>query len=290
MADPEEKGLPAETPAETGTPPEPTDTPVVSEPDATPKPEATPAPEGEEPAKPSLDDFSLDDILERSDLKEHLKKAVQSAGDRAVARAETRYEEKVRQAQANAQAETDAAERQRLVASEDFDEIGRQEVAKSEANERLRESLEQAGEAIAGVTVKQYTQELGEETVERIIQEQNAAGGNPISLAKAFAEEATKKAVGKATESAVIEAERRFDEKLEAFREEQGVTRRSAEAEDTGPVDKISGTPPAAVTPETEKTWETEVDRYNAGDITWEEMEPFQIAHDKETGGQGMRG
>ncbi len=289
MADPEEKGLPAETPeAET---PEPVDNPPAeSAPAATPEPEATPAPEGEEPAKPSLDDFSLDDILERSDLKEHLERAVQSAGDRAAARAETRYEDKVRQSQANAQAETDAAERRKLVASEELDEIGRQEVAKSEANERLRESLEQAGEAIAGATVKQYTQELGEETVERIIQEQNAAGGNPVSLAKAFAEEATKKAVSKATESAVTEAEARFDEKLEAFREEQGVTRRSEEAEDTGPVDKISGTPPAVVISETDKTWETEVDKYNAGDITWEEMEPFQVAHDKETGGQGMRG
>jgi len=288
MADPEEKGLPAETPAaET---PEPVENaPAEGTPATTPEPEATPAPAEEptpEPAKPSLEDASLDSILEREDVK----RWGQSISDRAASRAESKFSELQRKQEVDAAAAEATKHRQSLVEDENFDQIGREEVAKSEANSQFIESLATAGEAIGAATAARYTQELGEEAVDRIVREHDASGGSIIDLNRAFAEEATKKAVSKATESAVTEAEARFDEKLEAFREEQGVARRSEEAEDTGPVDKISGTPPTAVTPETEKTWETEVDRYNAGDITWEEMEPFQIAHDKEIGGRGMRG
>jgi hypothetical protein len=292
MADPEEKGLPAETPAETGTPPEtsPETPPAANEPDVTPKPEATPAPEGEEPAKPSLDDFSLDEILARADVADKLDKTAQSAKDSATARAETRFEEKARRAQEVAQANVDAEERKKLVASEDFDEIGRQEVAKAEAKERLLESLSQAGEAITQETVRRYTRELGEEAVERIIQEQDAAGGDSITLTKAFAEEATSRAVEKATSNAITEAEKRFEEKLEAYATDGRVKERSEEAATTGPVEKVSGTPPVQKGSEEPETWESKVDKFNAGEISWEEMEPYQKAHDKETGGSGMRG
>ena len=290
MADPEQ-GQPAENP-ETGTPPEtPENPPVANEPDVTPpEPEATPAPEGEEPAKPSLDDFSLDDLLGRSDLKEHLDKVAQSAGDRAAARAETRFEDKAQRAQEVAQASADSEERRKLIASEDFDEIGRQEVAKAEAKERLLESLAQAGEAITQETVRRYTKELGEEAVERIIQEQDAAGGDQITLTRAFADEATTRAVGKATADAITEAEKRFDDKFEAMKTDGLVKERSAEAENTGPVEKVSGTPPVQKGSEEPETWESMVDKYNAGEISWEEMEPVQKEHDKETGGSGMRG
>ena len=287
MADPEE-GQPAETPeAET---PEPVENaPAEDTPAVTPEPGAAPAPAEEpaaEPAKPSLEDVSLDSILEREDVK----RWGQSISDRAAARAETKFSELQQKQEANATAAEATKRRQIQVDNEEFDEIGREEVAKSEANTRFIESLATAGEAIGAATAARYTQELGEETVDRIVREHDASGGSIIDLNKAFAEEATKKAVSKATETAVTEVEVRFDEKLEAFREEQGVARRSEEAENTGPIDKISGTPSTAITPETDKTWETEVDKYNAGEITWAEMEPFQIAHDKETGGQGMRG
>jgi len=292
MADPEQ-GQPAENP-ETGTPPEtPENPPVANEPDVTPpEPEATPAPEGEEPAKPSLDDFSLDDLLGRSDLKEHLDKVAQSAGDRAAARAETRFEDKAQRAQEVAQASADSEERRKLIASEDYDEIGRQEVAKAEARNRSLESLTQAGEAIAQETVKRYTKVLGEETVERVLEEQSDAvyRGDAVAIAQALGEAATQKAVGKATADAIAEAAKALDEKIEARLVEAGLAKREEEAATTGPVEKVSGTPPVQKGSEEPETWESMVDKYNAGEISWEEMEPVQKEHDKETGGSGMRG
>lgn len=282
MADPE-KGQPAET-DETGTPPETKENPpAASEPDADPKPEAK-LPEKEEPASPSVDDFSLDDLLERSDLKEHIERRAQSAGDSAAARAETRLmtESKTRETAVKTAAET--AERKKLIADENFDEIGRQEAAKAEANERLMESLSMAGEVIGRATTERYSQELGEEAVDRIIKEQDAAGGNVIDLNRALAEESTKRAVEKATGTAIEEAEERFGKKLEATLTDRGVKERSKEAAETGPVEKVSGSQAEVKDTGEEDTYESMSEAYGKGEKTYEEFKPFKDAHDKARG------
>ncbi|KKK56081.1 hypothetical protein LCGC14_3068100, partial [marine sediment metagenome] len=89
---------------------------------------------------------------------------------------------------------------------------------------------------------------------------------------------------------AITEAEKRFEDKFEAMKTDRLVKERSVEAENTGPVEKVSGTPPVQKGSEEPETWESMVDKYNAGEISWEEMEPVQKEHDKETGGSGMRG
>ena len=289
MADPKEEGLPAEKPEE-GPPETPDETPPAEgAPDATPKPEATPAP-AEEPtpelAKPSLDDAPLDDILAREDVK----RWGQSVRDRATSLAESKAEDLQRKRETDVAAVEAADRRQKMVENEEFDTIGREEVAKSEANERFMESLAKAGEAIGAATATRYAQELGEETVDRIIAEHGASGGSIIDLNRAFAEEATKRAVERATKGAIGDQIKELDERFEARLAEANLGKREEEVVDSGPVDKISGTPPAPATPSEEKTWETEVDRYNAGEITWEEMAPYQEAHDKEIGGRGMLG
>ncbi len=290
MADPEEKGLPAETPtAETPEPVTPEETPAEGTPAATPEPEAEPEPAAEptpEPAKPSLEDASLDSILEREDIK----RWGQSISDRATSRAETKFEQLARKRETEAAAAEATKHRQGLIDNEEFDQIGREEVARSEANTRFMESLATAGEAIGAATAARYAQELGEETVDRIVKEHDAAGGSIIDLNRALAEAATEKAVGKATETAIAEAEKRFEEKFEAHGLENREKERSEEAETTGPVEKVSGTPPIQKSSEEPTTWESAVDKFNAGDISWEEMEPFQKEHDKEIGGSGMRG
>ena len=289
MADPEEKGLPAETPeAETPEPVTPEETPAEGTPAATPEPEAAPALAEEptpEPAKPSLEDASLDSILEREDVK----RWGQSISDRAASRAETKAEQLSQKRETDAAAAEATKRRQSQIDNEQFDDIGREEVAKSEAHTRFMESLATAGEAIGAATAARYAQELGEETVDRIVKEHDASGGSIIDLNRALAEEATKRVVGKATETAVAEAEKRFEEKLEAFGLADREKERSEEAETTGPVEKVSGTPPTPKGLEEPSTWESMVDKFNAGEISWTEMEPFQKEHDKETGSSGMR-
>ena len=301
MADPE-KGLPAEQPAETGTPPDPTATPapVANEPDVTPQPEATPAPAPEaapaaeeptpEPAKPSLSDYSLDQLLEHSGLKEHIETVASRSAQSATDKAEARAAQQVKQNAANARAEVETSKRRKLVEDENFDQIGRDEVAQAEANERLMESLSTAQIAIAQQTTEQYTRELGEETVDRIIKEQAAANTGLSGLQKAYADEVTRRAVETAAKGAIEAATKTLDEKFEARLAEAGLAKRDEEVAATGPVEKVSGTPPVHEGSEEPKTWETEVDKYNAGEISWTEMEPYQKAHDEETGGSGMRG
>ncbi len=301
MADPGKEGQPAENP-ETGTPPDPTATPapVASEPDVTPQPEATPAPAPEaapaakepapEPAKPSLSDYSLDQLLEHSGLKEHIETVASRSAQSATDKAEARAAQQVKQNAANARAEAEASKRRKLVDEENFDQIGRDEVERAEANERLMESLSTAGAAIAQQTTERYTQELGEETVDRIIREQAAANTGVVGLQKAFADEVTRRTVETATKGAVEEATKALDERFEARLAEAGLAKREEEVAATGPVEKVSGTPPVQEGSEEPKTWETEVDKFNAGKISWPEMQPYQIQHDKETGGSGMRG
>ncbi len=293
MADPEQ-GLPAETPPETGTPPEPKEAPpAANEPAVTPpEPEATPAPAAEpapEPAKPSLSDYSLDELLEHSGLKEHIETIASRSAQSASDKAEARAVQQAKQNAANARTAAETARRNELVKEENFDQIGREEVEKAEAQERSAESLIQAGLIIGQTSAEQYARVLGEETVDRILQEQAALGGGVGNVQKAFADEVTKRAVEKATEGAFEKATKALDEKFEARLEEAGLARREEETAATGPVEKVSGTPPIQESPEEPKTWETMVDKFNAGEISWVEMEPVQIEHDKETGGTGMR-
>ena len=299
MADPGKEGQPAENP-ETGTPPEPTDNPpAANEPDVTPQPEATPAPAPEaapaaeeptpEPAKPSLSDYSLDELLEHSGLKEHIETIASRSAQSATDKAEARATQQARQDAANARADADASKRRKLVEEENYDQIGRDEVEQAEANERLRKSLSTAQMAIAEQTTAQYTRELGEETVDRIIEELRGSETGIAGLQKAFADEVTRRAVENTAKGAIEEATKTLDEKFEARLAEAGLAKREEEVATTGPVEKVSGTPPVQKDSEEPETWETMVDKFNAGDITWTEMEPFQIAHDKETGGSGMR-
>ena len=275
MDDQEETGQPAETDED---PPVDTDEKPAEKPEGEkPDPEAKPE-EEREPAKPSGDDKPLNELLEREDIK----RWGQSIGDRAVARAESRFKALAEKREQDAMAAEDKAERKKLVEAEDFDEIGRRDVAKSEAEERLLESLELAGGAISRATTERYAKELGEETVDRIVRETGDRGGSVVDLNTALAEESTKKAVKKATGTALEEAEKRFGDKLEARLADAGVAKRSKDAETTGPVEKVSGAKPDVRDSDEETTFEDAQDAYGRGDMSWEKFKPFRDAHDKE--------
>ena len=146
----------------------------------------------------------------------------------------------------------------------------------------MLESLEIAGGAISQVTAKRYADELGEETVDRIAREVNERGGDVVELSRAFAEETTKRTVAKATKTAVDEAEERFSEKLDARLADSRVKERSEEAETTGPVEKVSGTPADTTGTEEEDDYESASLKYGRGDMPWVDFEPFKKTHDKE--------
>ena len=287
MAD-QETGLPAET-DETGTPAvedneeTPAGGPEADQADdeKEPGPEATPAPKGdEEPATPSIDDIPLETLLEREDVK----RTLQSVGDRAESKAEARFKQLAEDQRTSAQAEAELARRQKQIADEDYDAIGREEADKTAAQERLRESLELAGGVISQVAATRYTETLGEETVDKIANEIRERGGNVIDLTTALAEEATKRAVKQATGVAIDEAEQRFDTKLEARLAEAGLEKRGKDAETTGPVAEVSGTPPDTTVSDEEETYESMSEKYGTGEVAWEELLPYKEAHDKERG------
>lgn len=287
MAD-QETGLPAET-DETGTPADnDNETPPAGGPEANqagnenePGPEATPAPKGdEEPATPSIDDIPLEKLLEREDVK----RMVQGVGDRAESRAEARFKQLAKDQADESRAEAEISRRQKQIADEDFDAIGREEADKTAAQERLRESLELAGGVISQVASTRYTETLGEETVDRIANEVKNRGGNVVDLTTALAEEATKRAVKAATGVAIDEAEKRFDTKLEARLAEAGLEKRDKDAETTGPVTEVSGTPPDTTVSDEDETYESMSEKYGKGDVAWEELLPYREAHDKERG------
>ncbi len=288
MAD-QETGQPAETdetgaPAGTDNATKPAGGPEADQAggENAPGPEATPpAPEAEaEPAKPSIDDFPLETLLERTDVK----RALQSIGDRATSQAEARFKELAEVEKSEVRAEAEMARRKKLVAEENFDELGREEAAKDDAKERLLESLELAGGVISQVAAKRYADTLGEETVDRIANEVRESGGDVVTLTTALAEEAQKRAVEKTAETSVAEAEKRFDVKLEALRAETGLAKRDKVAENTGPVAEVSGTPPDTAVSDEEKTYESQSEAYGRGDIPYEELLPYKEAHDKERG------
>ncbi len=287
MAD-QETGLPAET-DETGTPADnDNETPPAGGPEANQAdnenesgPEATPAPTGdEEPATPSIDEIPLEKLLK----VEGVKRALQSVSDTATSKAEARFKQLAKEQADEARAEAEVARRRKQVADEDFDAIGRDEVERDAAKERLQESLELAGGVISQVAATRYTETLGEETVDKIANEIRERGGNVIDLTTALAEEATKRAVKQATGVAIDEAEQRFDTKLEARLAEAGLEKRGKDAETTGPVAEVSGTPPDTTVSDEEETYESMSEKYGTGEVAWEELLPFKEAHDKERG------
>ncbi|MBW7998516.1 MAG: hypothetical protein FVQ81_18470 [Candidatus Glassbacteria bacterium] len=232
----------------------------------------------------------MDELLEHSGLKEHIETVASRSAQSATDKAEARAVQQAKQNAANARAAAETTRRKTLVEEENFDQIGREEVTRADAQERSEEALTQAQLAIAQHTADQYTRTLGEETVDRIIKEQQAAGMGLSDMPKAFADEVAKRNVDKATEGAFEKASEALEEKFEARLAEAGLAKREEEAATTGPVEKVSGTPPVQESSEEPDSWEAAVDKFNAGEISWTEMEPIQKEHDKETGGSGMRG
>ena len=279
MADQDETGQSAET--TDGTPTgEEKETKSAIEPSVEKtgeEPDSEATPEGE-PAKPSVDDIPLETFLEREDVKRY----VQSVSDKATARSETRSVELAKKRETEARSSADLAERKKLVENEEFDELGRRDAAKLEAEERLLESLEVAGGVISQVTAKRYAEELGEETVERIVKENNDRGGTIVDMTTALAEEATKRAVLNATGTAVDDAEKRFEEKLEARLAEAGLQKREEATKETGPVEKVSGAPASTPDSDEAETYESMSEKYGRGEASWDELLPYKKEHDAE--------
>lgn len=280
MVDPEE-GRPGEGP--TGTPADESEPTGEPAPGPETKPEAKPAAkpdEGEDGGKqasPPPEEVPLDHLLERDDVK----RAVQSAADRAYARAQKRFEDDAARQRQLAEAQAEDEERRKLLEEGDYDTYGRREAAKVETQERLMESLRQAGSVISQVTTERYAQVLGEDTVNQIVADVEAKRGNIVDLNTALAEAERKLAVDKAVNSTSKAVQESVMKEVEARLAEAGVQRRSADAETRGS-EKVSGAKPAAAKVEEETTYEKASQLYGDGEMSWSEFKVYKDEHDKE--------
>lgn len=232
----------------------------------------------EKASEKDASEISIDELLERDDLKRY----VQSQKDTAVAKAERKASDDQRQRERLAHEKAEREDMRKLREEEDYETIGKRTADKAEVEERTLESLRQAGGIISSVAMERYGRDLGEEAVARIQKENEDRGGDIVSLMTALGEEKTHREVDKATKTIGDKLEEKFSTDMDALRAELGVKTRS-EATDKGEtaVKDVSGGTSSAQTGE-EETWETATDKFNAGEITEEEYKPFRDAHNKE--------
>ena len=234
--------------------------------------------EEEKAKEKDVSEISLDELLERDDLKRY----VQSVSDRATAKAERKLTEEQKQRERIAREEAEREEMRKLREEEDYETIGKRMSDKAEVEERTLESLRQAGGIISSVAMERYGRELGEETVERIQRENVERGGDIVTLMQSLGDEKARRQVESATKSIGKSLEEKFTADMDALRTELGVKSRSeAAAKGEAPVKGVSAGSSSAQTGE-EETWASMTDKYNAGEVTEEEYKPWREAHEKE--------
>ena len=252
-------------------------------PPATPEakaPEATPAEKqaepGEQQAAPSEDELPLDALLRREDVK----RTIQSAADRAYEKAKKRFSEEAERQARELDVERENTERRRLIEEGDYETLGRQEATKAQQQERVYESLRQAGSVISQATAERYNETLGEEVVDEIIKEVGGRDGNIVDLNLALAKAERERAVSQAVKEATTGFETKMRSELDALRAELGSQRRSEVGAQGS--EKISGAPAETRTPTEELTYEKASAAYGTGDLSWAEFKPILDEHNRE--------
>lgn len=234
----------------------------------------------EETTKLDASKISLEELLEREDIK----RALQSVSDRARASERKMLEAEQKKREFEAKEQSEVEEERRLRETEDYETLGRRTATKAEAEERLMESLRAAGDIIGTATIERYIRELGEETVAKIQRDVRDRGGNLVDLQDELAMERQRRAVSTATKDAAEKIKSEVKEDIEALRAELGVKERSeAATKGETAVGEVSGGKSKPQTEE-EDTYEAMSIKYGHGDITREEFLPYLEAHEKERG------
>ena len=261
----------------------------TQEPEAQPevKPAATPEakePAAQEPEKPEVkaidpSSIPLEELLKREDVR----KAIQSEKDREIAKERRTVEEKRRK---EAQAEDlRAAEsrKRRLIEERDAEGLLNLEETELRETDELGKAVKTVSATIETV-VKDHPDfaSLGHDRIEEIYDDIRRGGGNVVDFTLRLAEERRRADVAKATKEATASIPDMVAKEVEAKLIEAGVIKRSAETEKGNvPVEKVSGAgSPKQV--QGDLTWEQAADKYNDGEMTWEDYRPFRDEHLKQ--------
>lgn len=248
----------------------------ASEPDATPT--------------KGLADYTVDELLkERPDVSRY----AQSIKDKAVAAEQDRGRVSVDKALAKVRTDQEEAELRRIIGeskgSDDYDALGRRAATAFEDRDKAIKdaySLEQHDKDQAkdfnqtvqdAITSHPEYASLGEIVVGQVLDEVAARGGGIVDFGIALSQKKHQQELGQIRE----QSKEDMREELEAFRAEQGLTKREdavKKGEDANA--SVSGEGSGKVA--AQETWEEATDAYNRGDKTWDEYKPIKEAHDLE--------
>ncbi|HKZ26948.1 MAG TPA: hypothetical protein VJ086_03535 [Rubrobacteraceae bacterium] len=256
------------------------------------KPEAEPAPEAA-PASVDLSKISAEDVLkvfEREDVRERLlsedspvRRIIQSEKDKEIARERRKTTEETRQRAEAERLRVAEEERRVLLEAKDYEGLGQLEEKRLHEQEELTKYSR-----IVGTTIERLIREhpdfavLGEETIERIYHEVDAARGTVIDFTVRLAEARRQQDVAKASKEALSQVPTLVEAEVEAALAARGLTARTDKSTaGDAPSATVSGGGSPKPAPE-DMTYEKASTLYGEGELSWEEFQPWDEAHKKE--------
>lgn len=231
-------------------------------------------PPEDEPTR-ALGDYSIEEILK---AREDVSKFVQSTKDKAATAVERKIREEITRRESANKSKAEEEELRRLIEEQDYEEIGRKRVDKMREEDDLQSQAVEFSSLLER-TIREHPEvaELGEEVVKEVFDAVKAGGGNAVDFMAGL--------FRKRSETALVAERRAVREELmtevDAKFAELGLAKRE-KADDAGetPAKDVSGgTGGPTKAPE---TWEEATDRFNAGDLPWDDYKPFYDAHEKE--------
>lgn len=241
-----------------------------------------PVGDGEDGDKPpedkpprALEEYSIEEILK---AREDVSKFVQSTKDKAATAVEKKIREELSRRESANKSKAEEEELRRLIEDQDFEEIGRRRVDKMREEDDLQSQAVEFSSLLER-TIREHPEvaELGEEVVKEVFDAVKAGGGNAVDFMAGL--------FRKRSETALVVERKAVREELmtevDAKFAELGLAKRE-KADESGetPAKDISGGTGGATKPP--ETWEEATDRFNAGDLPWEDYKPFYDAHEKE--------
>jgi len=222
----------------------------------------------------ALEEYSIEEILK---AREDVSKFVQSTKDKAATAVEKKIREEITRREADSKSKAEEEELRHLIEEQDYEEIGKRRVTKMREEDDLQTQAVEFS-ALLERTIREHPEvaELGEEAVKEVFDAVKASGGNAVDFMAGLFRKRSETALTAERKAVREELMTEVDAKFA----ELGLAKRE-KADDDGetPAKDISGgTGGQAKPPE---TWEEATDRFNAGDLPWEDYKPFWDAHEK---------
>ena len=275
-----------------GQEPAPEATPEVAPAAPEVKPAAESAPEAT-PASVDLSKISAEDVLkifEREDVRERLlsedspvRRIIQSEKDKEIAKERRKTAEETRQRAEAERLRAAEEERKALLEAKDYEGFAQLEEKRLNEQEELTKYSR-----IVGTTIERLIREhpdfavLGEETIERIYHEVDAAKGTVIDFTVKLAEARRQQDVDKASKEALSQVPSLVAAEVEAALAARGLTARTDKSTaGDAPSATVSGGGSPKPAPE-DMTYEKASTQFGEGEMSWEEFQPWDEAHKKE--------